>query len=581
MAIDKYCVERNPINLLHPITVTEQNIIYAKNALREFDINNTMSLEQRSLAKSELEKIPEHAWLKECETVLVEKDDFSDESEILEQLYEELLASAETVSDEVRLKEPKKLIAVDLETTGLNKTIKRVGGKNIVHNHIVGICLSVDYYKGYYIPVLHNEKDGVLNFSLEAVINLLQKILDNFHCIYHNAVFDMEVLGQNGVFIYPSKQTFTDTMIMAILSGYREQYRQVGLKFLSSELLERPMLEITELMGDKKEVRLWTLPAKNAYVYGCSDAMNTLGLFHYITDERNPYLEQKNSTLLDHKTVHLVRNTYRHGLPINYKRTYESFRTMIRRIIILENTFYEICSNKEVSISSPEQVGTHIFNLLKKEFEAQMTETKRELNHKEKGFDILVKQVKHQFNMEVKVKELKSGEVRIVANSSDDVMSALYNNLEVWQWLSESVKDEIYCICEIIEYYRALSHEVAIFQKLLRYCYNDDLNICRGGISLKLLGADTSRFSNQSSRNGANDHLEIAWLTKSVKTTLVQGDGIIGINSQGISNKPGTRKKVKRVLNLKDLNEEVYNNKCKLDKVTDSYIKEIFEINSI
>lgn len=581
MIDDTTTIERNPVKLLHPLLMNELNLQHAKNALKQFDIDNPSLPPSPALSKEAIESVPEHSWLKKCTTTLVEIQDEGEDA-TLDNLYNDLIATADEVGEEVCLKEHKRLIALDLETTGLNKTIQRVGGKNISYNHIVGVCVASETNKGYYIPVRHNEKDEVKNFSQASVIKFLQRLLDENHIVYHNAVFDMEVLSQSGVFIYPRKQTFSDTMIIAINNGYREVYRQVGLKFLSNEFLHRNMVEIKELMGGKNEIRLWSLPAKNAYVYGCSDAMNTLALFHYMLKDKNPYKRQRNSILLDHRTVHSVRNLYRHGLPIHYAKTLSAIKTMIRRSVMLENIFYEMVSNKDISVSSPEQIGTHIFSLLKKEFELQLLNGERELNHKEKGFDILCKKLLADFEMEVKVKELKSGEIRIVANSSDAVLTSLYKNLEAkWSFVSKATADEIYTICEILNHYRSLLHEIPIFHRLLRFVYNDDLNLSRGGIGLKLLGATTGRFSNQSSKSGANDHILISENTRGAKIEFKQGDGILGINSQGLSNSSGTYKKVRRVLNFNELDEEMTREKQKLDNITDACLRELMETGKL
>lgn len=573
MQDDMTGIENNPLNLIHPIIYNTQIINQARQGVRNFKQDNRNQRPNPIFSKENLEKHKEHSWLKKCQTRLYNFSDYIDEEDFYEDITETIDKLSDMISEEVLLKSPKKLISLDLETTGLNKTIKRVGGKNLIYNKIVGVCIGVSENQGFYIPVRHNETDSVKNFSDKIIIKLLQFLVDNYHIIYHNAVFDQEVMALNGV-VFKKDSSFTDTMIMAILCGYRLEFRSVGLKILSEELLQRKMLEIGEIMEGGGNILLQTLPASNAYVYGCSDAMNTYGLFNYIMDTENPYYEQKNTTILEHKMVSITRSLFRVGLPIQYDLAYKSLKTIIRRLIILETIFYDTITDDSVSISSAEQLGTYFYNILKEQFEKKYCPG-HVLNKTEKGFDIFCKKINKDFGMEVKVKELKSG-TKIVANCDDRVINSLYDNISVWQ-IDESIEDEIYIICEVMTEYRSLFHEMNIFYKMVRFCYNDDMNICRTGIGLKLMGADTLRYSNQSSRNGSFDSVQI--VEKKTKTNInyLIGDGITGFNAQGISNKPGNLIKLKKVKNFSKIDKAINEKHQRLNKMVDGVIFDLFK----
>lgn len=565
--------ENNPLNLIHPEIYNKMTISQAKQGLRNFKQENLNQRPNPSFSKENLEKMKEHSWLKKCKTTLLNAEDYIDDDDFYDDITEKLDSLCEIISDEVRLKTPKKLIALDLETTGLNKTIKKVSGKNVIYNRIVGVCLGVSEIEGFYIPVRHNETDKIKNFSETVIIRLLQYLVDNYHIIYHNAVFDQEVMALSGV-RFNKDSSFTDTMIMAILCGYRLEFRAVGLKMLSAELLQRNMIEINELMGSKSNILLQTIPASNAYVYGCSDAMNTFGLFNYILATENPYFEQKNTTLLEHKMVSATRSLFRLGLPIQYEIAYKSLRTIIRRLIMLETIFYDTITDENVSISSAEQLGTHFYNILKQQFENKNCPG-HILNKSEKGFDVLCKKLNRDFGMNVKIKELKSG-TKITANCDDNVLGSLYNNLGSWE-IDEDIEDEIYTICEVMFEYRSLFHEMNIFYKMVRFCYNDDLNICRTGIGLKLMGADTLRYSNQSSKNGSFDNISISEMKTKTKIEYAIGDGITGFNAQGLSNKPGTPITLKKIKNFSKLDKDVTEKWQRLNRMVDGVIQDLFK----
>lgn len=569
----------SPLNLIPPLIYSDETLHHATEGLKQFNREHPNQHPNIALSYESLSEMQEHKWLKDCNCNLIQPDPTDDpdsqfKDTALDKLYQTLTNKASTIHEEIHLKSPTKLISLDLETTGLNKTIKREGGSNRIYNHIVGVCIGLDTKTGYYLPVMHNQLDKVPNFTLPTILAFLQALVDNFHIIYHNAVFDQEVMALNGV-RFPHELTFSDTMLMAILSGYRIQYRQVGLKFLSKELLHRNMLEINELLGDKsKEVMLNLAPASNCYVYGCSDAINTYALFKHILKKRNPYQEQKNATILDHKSVAVVRSLFRVGLPVHYESALATLRTLMRRSIMLENIFYSICTAEQIEITSAEQIGTHIYTLLKSEFEKKYNNGEP-LDSESKGFTILCKRLKEHFNMEVKVKTLKTGK-RIVANSGADILDLLTDNLNKWDFIAEPTANEIYLICDAVKYFRKLQHEIAIFYRLTRFCYNDELNLCRAGIGLRLSGADTSRFSNQGSLEGSFDNILMQQLPTKMKTTLKRGNGICGVNAQGLSNSSGKWVKAKRVKNFTKLDPELARIHQRLNTMTEARIRTLF-----
>lgn len=574
MINDKTGIEDNPLNLIHPVLYSKENLNYTRLALQQFKRDNTQQRPTPQLSKEQLEQMPEHKWLKQCSTTLINLNDYESEEQFLELFIKQLESESVDISEQVNLQTPRPLIALDTETTGLNKTVKKKAGKNIIYNHLVSICLATSETKGYYIPIRHNTLDNIPNISQETAIKLLQYLVDNFHIIYHNAEFDQEVLSLSGIRF--KQQSFSDTMLIAILAGWRIEYKQVGLKFLSKELLNRPMLEINEITGQKNYIQMQNIPATNAYVYGCSDAINTYSLFQYLTDnpDENPYHTQKNTTKLVHSCVEPTRSMFRLGLPVNYNEAILALKTTIRRIIMLENQFYDTCSDETVSMSSAEQVGTHLFSILKREFEIKYNNSKP-LNQKDKGFKILSDRLKQDFYMTVKVKELKAG-TKIVADSAESVISSIYNNL-YWDWISDESYNELILLTEILLDYRSLLNKVTVLYKLCRYAYNDDLNICRTGIALKLCGADTLRFSNKSSRSGAFDNLTITELRTKTNTDYKIGDGICGINAQGIASDTGTKIKLKRVINFKDLDQDMTKTWNKLNKRVENSLQQMFK----
>lgn len=558
------------LSILHPLLFNDENLAYAKQVIKQPAlVNHTQP--DKAFVKENLEQITEHRWLKKCETILFQPEENETQEQAINRLYDTLSSEASVISDEVCLKEPKSIIALDLETTGLNRKFKVVGGRNLLFNEIVGVCLATSSNKGYYIPTKHNGTDNNINFEINLILPFIQKLIDNYHIIYHNSVFDQEVLAIHGVNISNNNHTFTDTMLLANLIGWKQRLRQVGLKFLSAEILNRKMLEIHEITGNKDYVRMQDIPASNAYVYGCSDAINTYGLFEYITQSNeSPYNTQKNRTLLEHKVVASVRSMFRCGLPLDYETAVKTLRTVVRRIIMLENIFYDSVSDESVEINSAEKVGTHIYKLLKEQFENKYCPG--HILHKgEKGFDVLTKKLEQDFHLQVKVSELKAG-TKISANLPEDTLWYLYNKLEVWDFIEDAIKDEIWTICEVLQEYRSLQQRINIIVSMVRDCFNDDLNLNRVPIELKLSGTDTGRFSNSGSRNGAFNHIGIHYMKTKTKAEIVEGGGSSSFNAQGLSHDTGRNKKLKRVKNINQLSKNICNANTEFDKMITSYI---------
>ena len=108
-----------------------------------------------------------------------------------------------------------KLIALDTETTGLDKTIRIIGGAPSTPAVSVGICIATSGTKGYYLPVLHNKTDGIANYSISEIVWFLQE-LQKYRIIYHNASYDREILETHGVKL---NTEFIDTMLIGIALG--------------------------------------------------------------------------------------------------------------------------------------------------------------------------------------------------------------------------------------------------------------------------------------------------------------------------------------------------------------------------
>lgn len=261
-------------------------------------------------------------------------------------------------------------LSLDLETTGLDtRVLYSYEGDLLPKTEIVGVSIGVSETKGYYLPVMHTEADGIPNWNKGAIVRFLQKVCDTFLVVYHNAQYDKEVLALNGVAPRPFP-FFLDTQLLHFLTDVNS--KRHGLKVISAEMLGRKMLEISELFTElgvktKQHINFDHLPYVNAYVYACSDAINTFALvvqFMQVPAANNVFTQQPVPLMIDHKVVDVVRNMYRPGFPVNLDFAIQSCKDILWRLKVLERKAHEFVGTP-FDIQSPQQISVLLFDTLK------------------------------------------------------------------------------------------------------------------------------------------------------------------------------------------------------------------------
>jgi DNA polymerase I-like protein with 3'-5' exonuclease and polymerase domains len=194
----------------------------------------------------------------------------------------ELLTDRKKIEDYIYRLIENGIAALDLETTSLNTRV--MNGEIIAK--LVGICLAPNSNESAYIPVGHEGYDD--NVSYDFAVHMLKLLcMSDCRLIFHNFKYDGQVLYNHDIKILDPER-IEDTMLMAAVEDASRKNK--GLKYLSENLLKRPMLEISGLgvEGSKKKIVSFTdVSPKKAVIYGGSDAMNTFALFEYLTESLN------------------------------------------------------------------------------------------------------------------------------------------------------------------------------------------------------------------------------------------------------------------------------------------------------
>jgi hypothetical protein len=286
-----------------------------------------------------------------------------------------------------------KVLALDTETTGLDLRLMYDEEGNLAPNTlIVGVSLAVNSYEGCYLPVRHTGTDGRLNWDWEVLASFIEELHQEFLIVYHNASYDREVLALNGVKGFREYPYFFDTLVLS----FNQDMDRIGhgLKVLAKEYLDRPMVQIKDLFDGVDVLNFQVLPSVNAYVYACSDAMNTYGLLEYFLKyfPKNDHVlinrkvpTEKDGTedvpvaeavLIDHKTVDALRSICRVGLPMNYTYFYYAALDTLCRLRTLEAQIKETVAKMDSEVllanslvdfelGSNPQVSKLLFNVLK------------------------------------------------------------------------------------------------------------------------------------------------------------------------------------------------------------------------
>jgi DNA polymerase-1 len=173
-------------------------------------------------------------------------------------------------------------IAVDTETTDLDNKVAE----------LVGLCLAIEPFAGYYVPVGHKEGRNLPLAEVKAVLAPIlaepTKLL-----LFHNAKYDLPILRRAGLieadFAWPGRpeRRLADTMVAAHLSNPGE--RNLSLDDLSLRLFGHEMIPIEALIGKpargQKQKNFSETAIADACKYGAEDADITFRLWEYYEKE--------------------------------------------------------------------------------------------------------------------------------------------------------------------------------------------------------------------------------------------------------------------------------------------------------
>lgn len=525
----------NLFKYIHPEAYSNAELVEIISALDENCISLPPIEPQGVFTKKHLSTNSGFEWMKKCDFYLITKEDISVRfPEVVHKVYPDLndfydflYTNASEFNPKVFPKlVGKKVLGMDTETNTLNKNIRFVGGKLISEVYMVGLCIAISPEEGYYIPIKNNELDGVKNYDWETEVKpFTQRLVDDFIPIWYNAGYDLNILRNVGIIL---SDNFFDIDLIGRVAC-KQEYEPMpifGLKKESEFYLKRHMVELKDLLGSKENINFNRLAAIDSYVYGSSDALNTIALFLMYADEkheRNPFLNQKLAVDIVTKTVRPTIAKTTMGFPIDYKGMRQNILTVLRRLYLIESNFSE--QIKEGILNSGEKVGMLVGDLLLQDWKGD-TSTFMDLINVELG-------------IESKEVTLKSGKVKRTYKLPDEAIQKTLNNIGNLEFVSEGTRAKIRKILAYLSTHRSLLHEANIYLAVLRNINHDDRGYAYINFNLRQEGTDTGRFANPTGKKGkGKDQIQVktAGKQKNLEVSFSMGDGTLAtINMQGMN----------------------------------------------
>jgi DNA polymerase-1 len=237
--------------------------------------------------------------------------------------------------------------AFDTETDGLNAMTAR----------IVGISLSLEPGKAYYVPVGHTVLDEVQQLPLLQVVDRLRPVFEDgkISKLGHNAKFDMMVLEEQGIKV---NGLAFDTMIAAHLLGEKA----LGLKALAFGRLDIEMTPITNLIGTgARQITMAQVDIKSAASYAAADADMTLRLVEEFTPDLENLGLMKLFKDVEMPLVPILLLMERNGVAVDTEILKEMSRVLGEQVAVQEKKIYAEAKH-EFNINSTQQLGKVLFD---------------------------------------------------------------------------------------------------------------------------------------------------------------------------------------------------------------------------
>ena len=239
------------------------------------------------------------------------------------------------------------LLSIDLETTSLDT----------LEAKIVGISLSFEAHKAFYIPVGHSYIGAPEQPDLDSVLELLRPLLisDKIRKTGHNLKYDYSILKNYGIAL---KGIYCDTMIASyLLHPTRHSH---SLEEIAREHMDHQMITYKEMVGDPKKVTFDMVKVEDALSYAAEDADVAL----LMANDMLPMLERDGFSSLFHNVeiplIEVLADMEMTGVKVDREFLASMAGDVERDMNLMEGKIYEL-SGEAFNINSPKQLAVILF----------------------------------------------------------------------------------------------------------------------------------------------------------------------------------------------------------------------------
>ena len=239
-------------------------------------------------------------------------------------------------------------VSFDIESTG----------RNPVTAKMVGLSISIEKGRAFYIPVAHSYPGAPLQMDKREALEKLHGIFGDEHIakIGHNLKYDIIMLKKEGISV---RGRVFDTMIASYLLNPNKPNH--GLEEVAFEYLSYRKKTFMEVLG--KKASFADVPLEDAAPYACRDASMSLELREALFGilKENGLEDLYNN--IEMPLIYVLADMETAGVKIDAGKLGGISKELERELDSLTKRIYFL-AGEEFNINSPKQLGTILFQNL-------------------------------------------------------------------------------------------------------------------------------------------------------------------------------------------------------------------------
>jgi len=252
----------------------------------------------------------------------------------------------------VKMAEEAGKLGIDLETTSLDPYSAR----------LVGISITVDGEKAFYVPVGHSYLGAPRQIPVEEVLRIMKPVLESEKVLKYgqNLKYDFMVLKKYGIHLSPIGG---DSMIASYLLN--PDRRHHNLDELSVEYLGHKMISYSDVTGKGKgQISFDMVDVKTASRYSCEDVVVAFKIAHKLEKliEEDGMLELYKN--IEIPLIEVLAHMELSGVKIDEERIKEIDDYLSKRISEVREKIWELAGER-FNPDSPVQLREILFKKLK------------------------------------------------------------------------------------------------------------------------------------------------------------------------------------------------------------------------